>query len=928
MKTTSNLGLMKPEGTDVVDIENFNTNADTLDTTIGAMSTVPTTAKNIAGAIKEIHTAMSNLDTTISDGEITAAKLADSAVTNVKLAANAVTGAKMANGTVTATQLADGAVTSAKLADSGVSAGSYRSVTVDGKGRVTGGTNPTTLSGYGITDAAPLASPALTGTPTAPTAAADKNTTQLATTAFVIGQAGSTAPTMNGTVAAGSSLKYARADHVHPTDTTRAPLASPALTGTPTAPTAAVGTNTTQLSTTAFVIGQAGTATPNADGVATAGTSTKFAREDHVHPVDPDVNKEISSLRRELILMKQREDLREIQDRVDGATDLFYDMIGGNSASILKRDDTMATVASTMSSGATSATVAYLKGTSFMVGQEVTINDVVSSVKFERVRITGVNGTTVSFTAISNSFAAGAVIYRSVGVFNGNGGVSFGGFPKPTGVTVSGSTLITAANAMVGNRAGDKLVILNNGWLVAISMLGASPYTATMHVSKDGGATWAVVCTLSGLNLVQGPQSGNGGIVAVGNAVFWLTPPQDNRKMLLYRIDVATQANVDLANTIPVFRFTSNSGMTVAGISATDTKLIVAYAQSQPVAGYRMYYRQSRDLSGVYWEDEQAWGSGYVVYFNGSNQQLLPWITMRAVGSEVLLAYASYDGSSYNYSYLFTLNTETGESTYTSQQGGTGSSQYRGFSICHIQKNGPTAGRYWAAYCVGNYSTWNIYSQYSDDKGATWSVASAVTNGSFGAEQSGGFCEDASGNIYIPYNDSSSGLSFVKCPVGTTTFGTAIVIDSAFTDLTGVCFTLPYIPGTVTIPPVLYGAAASAYVKFKGTYTWANSIQPLTMDLRYAGDPSDNIDSIALWIQRDIDANFTVTPTASVHATNEAYSAMSASSTINIDGSTSETGYTYTTVTAQEKAAIRLAVTRSTTSNQSGIKAVFGGVGR
>ena len=35
---------------------------------------------------------------------------------------------------------------------------------------------------------APLASPALTGTPTAPTAAADTNTTQIATTAFVLGQ--------------------------------------------------------------------------------------------------------------------------------------------------------------------------------------------------------------------------------------------------------------------------------------------------------------------------------------------------------------------------------------------------------------------------------------------------------------------------------------------------------------------------------------------------------------------------------------------------------------------------------------------------------------------------------------------------------------------------------------------------------------------
>lgn len=42
------------------------------------------------------------------------------------------------------------------LANSGVSAGTYKSVTVDAKGRVTGGTNPTTLAGYGITDAQAL----------------------------------------------------------------------------------------------------------------------------------------------------------------------------------------------------------------------------------------------------------------------------------------------------------------------------------------------------------------------------------------------------------------------------------------------------------------------------------------------------------------------------------------------------------------------------------------------------------------------------------------------------------------------------------------------------------------------------------------------------------------------------------------------------
>jgi hypothetical protein len=77
-----------------------------------------------------------------------------------------------------------------------------------------------------------LASPTLTGTPISTTAAADTNTTQIATTAYVVGQASSATPVVNGTAAVGTSLKYARADHVHGTDTSRAPLANPTFTGT------------------------------------------------------------------------------------------------------------------------------------------------------------------------------------------------------------------------------------------------------------------------------------------------------------------------------------------------------------------------------------------------------------------------------------------------------------------------------------------------------------------------------------------------------------------------------------------------------------------------------------------------------------------------------------------------------------------------
>jgi hypothetical protein len=78
---------------------------------------------------------------------------------------------------------------------------------------------------------ASLSSPAFTGTPTAPTADTDQNDTQVATTAFVLGQAGSSNPAVNGTAAPGTSSRYSRADHVHPTDTTRAPVNAPTFTG-------------------------------------------------------------------------------------------------------------------------------------------------------------------------------------------------------------------------------------------------------------------------------------------------------------------------------------------------------------------------------------------------------------------------------------------------------------------------------------------------------------------------------------------------------------------------------------------------------------------------------------------------------------------------------------------------------------------------
>lgn len=114
---------------------------------------------------------------------------------------------------------AAGSVTIAQGA-SGVTAGTYPKVTVDAMGRVTAG-----------------AALAASDVPTL-----NQSTTGNAATATKL----ATARTINGVAFDGTA-------NITVADATKAPLASPALTGTPTAPTALPGANTLQIANTAFV---------------------------------------------------------------------------------------------------------------------------------------------------------------------------------------------------------------------------------------------------------------------------------------------------------------------------------------------------------------------------------------------------------------------------------------------------------------------------------------------------------------------------------------------------------------------------------------------------------------------------------------------------------------------------------------------------
>lgn len=90
-------------------------------------------------------------------------------------------------------------------------------------------------------------------------------------------------PLMDGVASVGSSVNYARGDHVHPTDTSRA--STSALEGVD----GKVDDNYTELKGDINAVDAKivfATAAPAMDGVASPGSATTMARGDHVHPTD------------------------------------------------------------------------------------------------------------------------------------------------------------------------------------------------------------------------------------------------------------------------------------------------------------------------------------------------------------------------------------------------------------------------------------------------------------------------------------------------------------------------------------------------------------------------------------------------------------------------------------------------------------------
>ena len=233
-EVSSNLSSHSSANTNVHGISNvlnlvYTENLTAVSNSLSSHSSANTSVHGISNTLNLVYTNDARLsdERTPSSTSVTAAKIASDAVETSKIANAAVTAAKLASDSVETAKIANGAVTDDKIANN-IAQSHIANLTTD-LGLL--------ASQSSVDLKAPLASPALTGTPTAPTANTATNTTQIATTAFVQQEIAILTDSAPGLLNTLDELAAALGDDANFAATTanaialKAPLASPTFTG-------------------------------------------------------------------------------------------------------------------------------------------------------------------------------------------------------------------------------------------------------------------------------------------------------------------------------------------------------------------------------------------------------------------------------------------------------------------------------------------------------------------------------------------------------------------------------------------------------------------------------------------------------------------------------------------------------------------------
>ncbi|MCZ8227741.1 hypothetical protein [Flavobacterium sp.] len=450
------------------------------------------------------------------------------------------------------------------------------STTVKGKVKLAGDLGGTadlpTVPGLALK--APLASPAFTGTPTAPTATAGDSSTQIATTAFVnatVSNAVSAAATPDATSVAKGKIQLAgdlggTADApTVPGLALKAPLASPAFTGDATATTATAGDNDTSVATTAFVStavssAVSAAATPDAtttlkgkvklagdlggtadaptvpglankENTITAGTTTQYYRGDKTWQTldksavglgnadnTSDANKPISTATQTALDTKENA-VNKSDVTTLGTSDVLFPTQNAVKTYVDTQIGTNATLDATSTATGKIQLAGDLAGTGSSASSPVISNDAITTVKILDAAVTPAKIAPGSIESVLITDTTGAVAWINKGSFGAVADLStiegVGTTATPFKVKDSGiSTAKLTDNAVnTAKLADDAVTNAKIGEIISVENGGTgSNMTTTAGYVKQAstGANFTTVSTIPVAHVTGAVRSVNG----------------------------------------------------------------------------------------------------------------------------------------------------------------------------------------------------------------------------------------------------------------------------------------------------------------------------------------------------------------------------------------------------------------------------------
>lgn len=300
-----------------------------------------------------------------------------------------------------------------------------------------------------------------------------------------------------------------------------------------------------------------------------------------------------------------------------------------------------------------------------------------------------------------------------------------------------------SASALDFSGAGvKKMLQLSNGWWVLAGYTGNTSSGIQFMVSKDRGATWSQLCTLSDASIESAPAIISTGTKIIGIARVGAT------SVKAFNFDAASQSNVNIYSTltnVDTNQTDISGNMAIAIDSGNQVHAAWISKNATLPNSFNIRYAKSTD-SGWTWQTVQQITSvntaGYSLLnpvIATVNNQPIIWSEFTQ-GSNYLINQYAWNGSVWN------ASTPVAASSYSQQD-------------VNVLVDGGLIHMVWSGADSTENAARNIRYMKSVDGGANWSTAVKLTTGNTYNQNTPVMTKDSQNKLYVVYSGIDASIS-------------------------------------------------------------------------------------------------------------------------------------------------------------------------